>query len=305
MGLGKIGEFGLIRELRKMTRVDLSVRIGIGDDTAVLRPKPGKEILFTTDMLIEDRHFLLKEATPFEIGWKAMAVNVSDIAAMGGVPTHAVVAVALPKNSSLSFVKELYRGLLAVSKKFGVNIVGGDTNRSGKLVVSVALLGEVSKKALLTRSGAKLGDVIFVTGELGGAYKSRKHLNFVPRIREAQFLVSHFKVNAMIDISDGLSSDLRRITEESGVGAVVCAEAVPLSKNAGNVQAALCEGEDFELLFTMSPAEAAKLSTTILKDPMAKFSPVGKIVPRREGVKIISAGSKAEPLPEKGFDHFK
>jgi len=294
----------LINELKKKIRNGRSVRLGIGDDAAVIRPPSGKDLLFTTDMLIEDRHFKLNDATAFEIGWKALGVNVSDIAAMGGIPTHAVVAVGLPKNLSLDFVNELYEGIRSLAKCFKVNIVGGDTNQSDKLVIAVSLLGEVKRGAFVRRGGAKPGDVIFVTGSLGGSYVSRKHLNFTPRLNEARFLVSHFKIHSMIDISDGLASDIRRIAEESGVGVVLSKEAIPVSRFAKDFSAALTDGEDFELLFTLSPKEAARLTHYPAQKGLVPFHPIGKIVEKRCGIKLVRDDRKTEPLPSKGFDHY-
>ena len=303
--LSTIGEFGLIDEIKKMTRVDKTVILGIGDDTAVLRAPKGKELLFTTDMLIEGQHFRRSEATGFQIGWKAMAVNISDIAAMGGLPTHAVVSVGFPKTLSVDFVKEIYRGLQVVSKRFHVNLVGGDTNASKKIVISVALLGRVGENQLVKRSGARLGDVIFVTGFLGGSYGSRKHLNFTPRIAESQYLVNHFKIHAMMDISDGLASDIFRLAQASGVGAILSKEAIPVSKSARDADHALTEGEDFELLFTLSPKEAARLTLSESSKKLAPFHPIGKIVSRKQGIRLAQANQENCILQEKGYDHFR
>jgi thiamine-monophosphate kinase len=302
--LKEIGEFGLIGELRKRISKKSSVGVGIGDDTAVLGPFSKKDVLFTTDMLLEGRHFKLQEAEPFEIGWKAMAVNLSDVAAMGGWPTHAVVAVGLPGDLSVDFVKELYRGLIECARLFGAGIVGGDTNASEKLVISVALLGEVEKGKSVTRSGARVGDVIFVTGELGGSYASKKHLNFMPRLKEARFLTRHFSLSAMIDISDGLASDIRRVCEESRVGAVLSKEVIPVSKNCPSVERALSEGEDFELLFTLPPKEAARLTAAAHPKSM-HFHPIGKIVSQKKGICLETDDGRFENLTKGGFDHFK
>lgn len=303
ISLSQLGEFGFIRWIKGEARVDASVLKGIGDDTAVLK-KTGKGLeLFTTDMLIENRHFKLKEATGYEIGRKALAVNISDIAAMGGRPTHAVIAVGIPQHTPVSFLKEMYRGFQSLAKEYKVNLVGGDTNRSEKLVISVALLGEVEPKQLVTRSGAKNGDVIFVTGFLGGSYRSGRHLNFTPRVAESRFLVENFKLHSMMDISDGLASDIRRLCEESAVGARLCAEAIPVARGAKGLRAALEDGEDFELLFTLSPKEAARLTLDPRRRTYAPFSPVGRIVAKSEGIKIFKAGSRKK-LEAGGFDHF-
>ncbi len=301
--LKDIGEFGLIGQIRKATPKDGRVCVGIGDDAAVIRLNAAKDILLTTDMLIEDRHFKLPEASPFEIGWKAMAVNISDVAAMGGLPTYAVVSVGLRKNLSVRFIKEIYRGLKAAAGRFHVAIVGGDTNRSDKIVISVALLGEVGRGQAVRRSGAKIGDILFVSGFLGGSYASKKHLKFTPRIKESQFLTKHFKINAMIDLSDGLASDARRIAEESGVGILLSKEAIPVSKGA-TLDQALTEGEDFELLFTLSPKEAARLTSRAPKSDLAPFHVVGKVVNRKRGIGIVGCDGKVKPLLKTGFDHF-
>lgn len=313
--LKDIGEFGWIREIQKKIRVDASVVKGIGDDAAVLTSKSGEEILLTTDMLVEDRHFRLGgrgaipatnrsgsaekfggncAPTPYQIGRKALAVNISDIAAMGGLPRHAVIAIAAPPALPVAFMRELYRGIGDLARNFKVNIVGGDTSASEKIIISIALTGTCPKGRAIFRSGARVGDNIFVTGALGGSYASKKHLNFVPRVREAQFLVKNFKIHAMMDISDGLASDIHRIAEASGVGAQLWADKIPVSSDAKGLEGALTDGEDFELLFTASP-----------KEKIAGFYCVGKIVNKKKGVTIVDANGKAKPLREKGFDHFK
>jgi thiamine-monophosphate kinase len=302
--LANVGEFGLIERLRKKIKKGSGVRLGIGDDAAVVRANRGKELLFTTDMLIEDRHFRRREATAFEIGWKALAVNVSDIAAMGGRPTYAVAAVGLPKNLGIGFADGIYKGLCALAKRFGISLVGGDANQSDKVVIAVSLLGEIKPGAFVGRGGARPGDVIFVTGSLGGSYKSRKHLRFTPRIAESQFLLKRFKIHSMIDVSDGLASDIRRIAEESGVGAVLSKEAIPVSRFAKNFEAAVTEGEDFELLFALSSKEAARLSSYPLKKGLAPFHPIGRIVEKQRGIKLTRDDRKIEAFPQKGFDHF-
>lgn len=302
--LGDLGEFGFIRELKKKLPGGKGVVRGIGDDTAVVRSAKGKDTLFTTDMLVEDHHFRLGEASGCEVGWKALAVNISDIAAMGGVPTFAVVSVGFPPALSAQFARDIYEGLARCAKTFGVTIVGGDTNASEQIVVSVSLLGEVEKGKAILRSGAKIGDVIFVSGFLGGSYASKRHLSFTPRIREARYLSKKFKINAMMDLSDGLSSDIRRLAEESGVGAVLSKENIPISRDANSLKAALCEGEDFELLFTMSPKEAARLTLAAKDGKMAPFHPVGRIVDKKEGVALVRDDRTREPLPAEGFDHY-
>jgi thiamine-monophosphate kinase len=289
------GEFELIATIRRRTKKGPGVLVGIGDDAAVLRAPRGKDLLFTTDMLIEGRHFRWKDATPYEAGRKALAVNLSDIAAMGGVPTYALAAVGLPKTRTGVLAKEIYRGMLDLAGKFRVSLVGGDTNRSEKCLLSVALLGEVERGRAVTRSGARVGDALCVSGPLGGSYASKKHLNFTPRVKEARFLARNYSLHAMIDLSDGLASDARHIADESGVG--VCLEEVriPLSRHARNVRQALTEGEDFELLFALPEKEARRL-------PKGFFR-VGRVVPKKDGVKLLKKNGTRTTL-KGGFDHF-
>lgn len=300
--ISDVGEFGLIDEFRKCLVSGPGVKLGLGDDAAVLRRDRG-DVLFTTDMLIEGRHFRLNEASAAEIGRKAMAVNVSDIAAMGGEPTYAVVAAGLPPRFPLAFVRGLYDGLNAMSHACGVQIVGGDTNASDRLVLSVALLGRVREGRALTRSGAQKGDILFVTGSLGGSYKSRKHLRFTPRLAESRFLVKNFSVHAMMDLSDGLSSDLAKIAFESGVGALVQSGALPLSRGA-SLEAALHEGEDFELLFALSPRDADRLISSKKPKGLARFHAIGEVRKKAFGLKILAPHGRVTRLPQKGFDHF-
>lgn len=305
--LQSLGEFGLIELFRKRPiKKHPAVLLGIGDDAAVLKGDKEGDLLFTTDLLIEGKHFHLGEATPFEIGRKAIAVNLSDIAAMGGRPLCAVAAVGLPAALKLPFVLELYRGIERTAQKFGACLVGGDTNQSDRLVISVAMLGRTfGRGKAVRRSGAKKGDVLFVTGELGGSYRSKKHLCFIPRLKEAEYLVKHFRVSAMMDLSDGLGSDLWRLTGESRVGAFISKEAVPVSRHARSFSGALRDGEDFELLFSLPPQEAARLAAAKIPKEMAVFRPIGKIVDKRFGVKLVRVEGRWEILPETGFDHFK
>lgn len=302
--LSDIGEFGWIEDLRRKIKKSRGVSVGPGDDAAVLDGPRGNKMLLTTDMLIEGRHFTRKDASAFEIGRKAMAVNVSDIAAMGGVPRYAVISAGLPGSVSKKYLDELFGGFATIARECGVAIVGGDTNRSEKIVISVAMTGEVEPRKLVLRSGAKPGDIIFVSGFLGGSYQSRKHLNFTPRLREAQHLVSKFKINAMMDLSDGLGSDIRRICRESRVGAVLSLPDIPAT-DPKNIPAALSDGEDFELLFTAPVAEAAKIGSVDHPKGLAFFSPVGRIVRAAEGVTAVDASGKRVRLKASGFDHFR
>ena len=279
------------------------IKQSIGDDAAVLRWTSEKDLLVTSDMILERKHFLLKAATPQQIGHKAMAVNLSDIAAMGGIPKNAVVSLGVPAKIEISFLKKMYAGMIGVAKRFGVTIVGGDTNASEGLIISVTLLGEVERGRAVLRSGAKAHDWLFVSGELGGSYRSQKHLNFTPRVKEARELVQNFHVHSMMDLSDGLGSDVRRIMEESHVGAILEEKLIPKSKYAGTIENALSDGEDFELLFSLSPEEGKKIISS--KKYSSRFTKIGEIVAPGKGLSILGLDGRLKTLKIKGFDHFK
>ncbi len=304
MNLGQIGEFGLIQRFQKIFGAQKGIIRGSGDDAAVLPLTRSHRLLFTTDAILEGHHFTLKKtplypkkATPFEIGWKAIAVNISDIAAMGGVPRYAVVVLGVRRDLPISFYEAMGRGMKAISRKFGVVIVGGDIDRSEKLFVSVAMTGIVKKGRAVYRSTAKVGDAVFVTGTLGGSRKGR-HLTFIPRVREARLLTQKFRLTSMIDLSDGLAGDLGQICRGSKVGALVKKEAVPVTKGA-TFESAMNHGEDFELLFTVAPKEAKRLSQIGLGFRVTK---IGKILPKRKGI-LLQSGGKIVPL-KGGFKHF-
>jgi len=300
MKLHQIGEFELIKEIAKWMGVGKGLVKGIGDDTAVIKCDKKRHLLFTTDMLIEGVHFKIRGVKPSLIGRKSLAVNISDIAAMGGRPKYGIVAFGASPSSKLPFVKELFRGVKKLADEFEVYIIGGDTNKSDKLIINISLIGEVEMGHLVLRSGAKVGDAIFVTGNLGGSLKSGRHLSFVPRIKESRFLVENFKINSMIDISDGLASDLARITESSNVGAVLDEKSIPVSRGC-NVKNALFDGEDFELLFTALKKDADKI---LKKWPFKlKLSAVGRITAAKKTVKLKS-GKKENSIAGKGFRHF-
>lgn len=263
------GEFEYIAWLRARTPADPRVLIGPGDDCAALAPG-SRPLLVTTDMLMDGTDFVLAEVGARRAGRKAMAVNLSDIAAMGGRATNAVVGLVIPHTGmSGDEVRELYLGLEEVAGEFGVPIVGGDTNSwNGALVISVTVLGEIGDCAPLLRSGAKVGDAIFVTGPCGGSILGR-HLNPRPRLKEIAHLAAVASITSCIDISDGLSADLRHILDASGCGAILDVDAIPihtdairLSEQTGKtpLHHALADGEDFELIFTVPAAEAAKLA---------------------------------------------
>jgi len=297
MLITKLGEFGLIERLKEKIRVDSSVVKGIGDDCAVLEFVKGKYQLITSDMIIEDVDFKHSD-DPYLIGRKAIAVSISDIAACGGICRYCVISLGLPRKSPLSLVDDLFRGMAKIAKEFKINIVGGDLSGAEKLTLDVTMLGVVENKNLVLRKGAKKGDIIFVSGSLGGSILG-KHLKFTPRAKEARFLVENFKVHAMIDISDGLIQDLDHILKQSKAGAIVYKQFLPLSREAKGTGDALYSGEDFELLFTVSRAEAERL----MKKSCA-FKPIGEIVDKKHGLKILDKHNKQIFFTHKGFSHF-
>jgi len=304
MRLSALGETGLIERLAKNFKAGGDIIKGIGDDCAVIRISKKKFLLATIDMLVEDIDFRLKDATPYQIGWKSLACGLSDIAAMGGAAKYAMISLGLPRKLSFEFIDGLYRGIKALAGKFDVEIVGGDTNSSNKLVIDVAVLGFTEPGRLATRSGARRGDIICVTGSLGGSYKSKRHLTFTPRLKEARRLVKDFRVSSMIDISDGLSTDLNHIAKESGLGARVYEELIPVSKDARGINSALNEGEDFELLFTIPVSGARRYTGKDLRVNNVKVTPIGEMLGRPAGVKMIGRDGIKRDLKPKGFSHF-
>jgi thiamine-monophosphate kinase len=298
MLISKLGEFGLIERFRKQIKNDSSVIKGSGDDCAVLRLDKGSYQLFTCDMIVEGVDFTLKD-DPYLIGRKAIAISVSDIASCGGIPRYCVVSLAIPKNTTLGFADKIFKGMLDTARAYKVNIVGGDLSAAKRIVLDVSMLGIVEKKNLALRSRAKIGDIILVTGALGGSI-SGKHLRFTPRLKEARFLVNNFSVRAMIDISDGLIQDLRHILDQSRVGALLYEEFIPLSKEARGLNDALYSGEDFELLFTLSRKDAKAL----LKRRPDEFRAIGEIVDKSCGLRLVDKKNRSNCVKFKGYRHF-
>ena len=315
-----MNEFDLIAKLTKSLPTNQNVVTGVGDDCAVLDlGVPDKLILFKTDAVVEGVHFT-KGTPPEKIGRKALARCLSDIAAMAGSPVAALVTLGLPAPPKRSeggpepfkpeFVAKIYDGLNALAGKTGVAIVGGETTANpGGIFISIALLGTVTRGKQILRSGAKTGDAIFVTGELGGSLVG-KHLEFEPRLEEARWLAEHFAIHAMIDLSDGLAGDLRHILKAGGGGAELLKGAIPISR-AAKLQpqkklpfaAALTDGEDFELLFTIASRDAVKLiDAWKMKFPKLKLSCIGKIV-AGEGI-LLRDKHGAHPLNARGHVHF-
>jgi len=307
-----MNEFDYIRWLRERTPAHARVVAGPGDDCAVLKPSSAP-LLVKTDMLLEDTHFILKTAGPRRVGRKALAVNLSDIAAMGGRPVAAVVSVGLPRaipdvNSGVqSLAEELYCGIREIADEFDTAIVGGDTNTwNGGLVVAIALLGDAGPQGPILRSGAMPGDWLFVTGPLGGSVLG-KHLDFTPRVREAIELQNLVRIHAMLDISDGLAADVNHICEESRCGAVLIAERIPIAEaaskihdNRSTLEHALGDGEDFELAFAVAPQDGRKLLDQQPIPGLTLFW-IGEC--RAEAGLFLDENGRRRPLPPTGYVH--
>lgn len=332
--LAKVGEFGLIRRLAGIIggrEGDASgVVLGLGDDAAAFRPAEGRLLVATADMLVEEVHFRRSWMSARDLGWKSLAVNLSDCAAMAAEPRFALVCIALDAGTPPGYVEELYRGMQELAGEFGVRIAGGDTvaSRSG-LVLSVSVMGDVEPERMATRAGARPGDVVIVTGTLGDSAAGcaallagpetaakvpeallRAHCRPWPRVREARAAALAGGVTAMQDISDGLSQDLPHICEESGVGAVVRAADVPISddlRRAAGVlgreplELALAGGEEYELLLTASPERAGAVMAAI-RSAGAPATAIGEIV--EAGLVLARPDGSEEPLSPKGFRHF-
>ncbi|NPV26001.1 MAG: thiamine-phosphate kinase [Firmicutes bacterium] len=333
MKLHEIGEFGLINRIKPLSICNPStVLVGIGDDAAVLPQQPERVLLATADMLVEGIHFRREWTSLADLGHKAMAINLSDIAAMGGRPLSALVTIALPPSLTVEEVEELYTGMIQLARQFGVNIVGGDTVRStGGVCLSLTLLGEATPDHVVLRSGAQVEDVIVVTGDLGASAAGlhvlanapvchlpetkaviRRHLRPEPRVEIGQRLAATGLVTAMNDISDGLASEVTEICSASQTGAVLWVEALPISTttraiarhfNAKEINWALYGGEDYELVFTTAPANLPSL-TEVIADTGCPLTVVGEILPAPAGRWLQSANGSRTELTPRGFNHF-
>jgi thiamine-monophosphate kinase len=313
------GEFAFIKRVTGVSYRDPAIIRGVGDDCAVLEYTPDTYLLVTVDMMVENSHFRMDWFSPYQVGMKLMEVNVSDIIAMGGSPRWAFISLALTHDTEVEFMDEFYRGLYDSAKKHGVALVGGDTTHGRELVLNLALIGDVDKDHVRLRSQAEPGDLICVTGTLG---KSEAGLRLLLAGRREGYLAGHLEpksrleregkaiarhARAMIDVSDGLGSEVGHICEESDTGARIDWEKIPLS--GGTVEAAraaggdprlyaLYGGEDFELVFTIHPDGVGAL-----KNDFADFTVVGEILPKEAGIFISREGERLEL--KGGYDHFR
>lgn len=318
--VGDLGEFALLARLRQ--------RLGspfLGDDAAVLTMTPMTQLLATVDVQVDGIHFLRDLMTAQQIGRRAIAVNVSDIAAMGGTPRYALLSLLLPASLDVAWVEELYDGVRGETARWGMAVAGGNISRTtGPLAVDVTVLGEVADGLALRRTGARVGDALLVTGDLGRAAAGLRLLRSgtpdplaaaycmpTPRVREGQALAQTRLVHAAMDLSDGLGSDLHRLGEESGVGARVDAAALPISPGVRAAAAtlgidplglALYGGEDFELLVA-APQDVVGLLTAAVSVTGTPLSRIGEVRPREEGMTLRLPDASSRPLAG-GWDHF-
>jgi thiamine-monophosphate kinase len=326
-------ESQIISQIRRITQKRRSVQdrliLSIGDDAAAFRPQPGYLLLVSSDALIEGIHFEKESTSAEALGWKALAVNLSDIAAMGGNPLYATTTLGIPPETSSRFIAGFYRGLNRLASRHGVVVVGGDTCSSPKdLFIDITILGEVKSRELLTRSRARPGDVLFVTGTLGESAiglellktkskvsPTRKHfierqLRPSPRLVIGRYLSSHRLATALIDISDGLSTDLHHLCKQSRVGAVIEESKIPLPKLSVELKAELAKsptdyalngGEDYELLFTTPAQKRHLVPPQIDGIPLHE---IGRITVQRAICSIKGTG-QTRRLPARGFEHFR
>ncbi|MGH7768737.1 MAG: thiamine-phosphate kinase [Candidatus Binatia bacterium] len=328
MRLDKLGEFGLIEKIRKATPNGRGVRAGIGDDAAWLDCR-GRTFLLTTDLLVEDVDFKLEWSTFYSLGYKTLAVNLSDIAAMGGSPAYLTLSLGIPSEFTTEYMDEFYRGVRFLARRSGVSLVGGDISAARRFFISASLIGRCPVAPVL-RSGAKPGDDLYVTGTLGDSalgldllkkkqrrdrrgaaeYLIRRHQFPSARLKAGALLARRRLARAMIDVSDGLLQDLAHLCKASAVGAEIGENALPLSSAykalAGRKRAvlALAGGEDYELLFSARARDRGRLEKiqSRLGVPIAR---IGRCLPAGKGIRVIDGQGKPSFFPLKGYDHFK
>ena len=329
MKVSEIGEFGLIERLRRLLQEpDPRVMVGIGDDVAVLEGPGDMLLLATCDIQVEGIHFLPRFITPYQLGRKALAINLSDIAAMGGIPDFALVSLAFPAETPVEFLDELYRGLKDEAEGAGVKIVGGNMAQlPERFAVDIFLLGRVEREAVLLRRGAKPGDLVMVTGCLGDSAAGlslllegvkderfsplyQAHLTPKPRLREGRILAQERLATAAIDVSDGLAQDAGHICDESNVGVRIWVDRLPLSPQAveaaqllgqNPLKWAIGGGEDYELLFTVPPEKANYVIQALAP---TKATIIGEVVASAEGRTLVLPDGTEKALEPAGWDHF-
>jgi thiamine-monophosphate kinase len=314
-----IKERSLIERIRQAAAAlpNRAVKMGIGDDCAILQLKPGFDLLVTTDLCLEDVHFRRAWHPATVVGHRCLTRGLSDIAAMGGQPLACFLSLGLPANLPQAWVNGFLRGLLALARRFNVPLAGGDISSASCISADIVVTGQIPSGKAVARSGARPGDRIYVSGSLGGSAatlkqliggkvvkptRSSPHFYPTPRLEVGSWLQKHCLATAMIDLSDGLSVDLAHICDESGVSAIVSRSTLPIGKGA-NLDLALHGGEDYELLFT-APRQA-KVPSQIAG---IKITEIGEIRNRRDyssAIQILGDNGKVRPLPQRGWQHFK
>lgn len=334
MKLTDIGEFGFINRISQgcLVRPERVVK-AIGDDCAGMIPEGGQVALMTTDLLVERVHFLREATTGFNLGHKALAVNLSDIAAMGGTPTEAFVSIAIPETCAIDYLDDVYKGMKSLAREFGVNILGGDTTRSKQdLIINIGVLGSVAQEEMLCRDNARVGDVICTTGCLGDSRAGlhlildgivpdsddmaalfKAHVLPRPHVHEGRFLARSGAATAAIDISDGLSSDLNHIVGQSKVGARIHDDRLPVSDALSAfcrrfefdpVAFALAGGEDYILLVTVSARQVEAIQHRYLEKFGRPLHAIGEIT-RSGRIERVMPGGRISEVSPTGWDHFK
>jgi len=334
VNLKDIGEFGFIKRISRGCLIrPQNVIKAIGDDAAAFIPAPGQATLVTTDLLVERIHFLRNATSGFNLGYKALSVNLSDIAAMGGIAREAFISIAIPENCPIDFLEDLYKGMKTLAAEFDVNLLGGDTTRSkADLIINISVVGSAFEKEILYRNTARRGDIICSTGFLGDSRAGLHliindikadsnelkalldaHLLPKPYLREGRFLARRGGVHAVIDVSDGLSSDIGHIAEESNVGIRLYSEKIPVSNNLEKfcawfdfdpVEYALAGGEDYTLLCTISPDKADHIAADYLKRFRNPLYQIGEITDSGD-MKLILPNGQIRSFAPSGWDHFK
>lgn len=336
MEIRELGELYLVKKLTgQFTPGHPRVVKGIGDDASVTIQDNSKYLLCTTDTLVEDTHFSLQYTSPRSLGRKAVSISASDIAAMGGTPMFLFTSIILPPSTPIDFIDLLYKGIKERAHEFDVALIGGNTSSSpDKIIINTTILGEVPKGEAIFRKGASVGNMIYVTGRLGDSglglkllkesQKSKnksknlknkailKHIDPLPRVREGRELAKKKLATSMIDVSDGLISDLKHITEESGIGAEIWLKKLPVSAgfkkwlkgHPQDITLALSGGEDYELLFTAPKGNAAKIDALSMKLGIP-ITHIGEIVPKGCGITVLDEKGDIFHLADEGFEHFK
>jgi thiamine-monophosphate kinase len=304
-------EVEFVEQLRQQFPAVSPVRTGIGDDGAVLANPDGSETVVVTDMLLDGVHFEISTTSAQLAGRKAIAVNLSDLAAMGCRPTAAFVSIAVPKlTDSKQFLTDLYRGIHGLAEQYEFTVAGGDTNSwNGPFAINVCMTGEPFAEQSILRSGAEPGDTLLVTGPLGGSLASRRHLAFEPRLKESEWLVTNCDVHAMMDISDGLAIDLHRMMDASGTGATLKPTQIPVHPDVppdlsaeDRLKAAFSDGEDFELLISMPPDSVPTAQRSMAAIGYHDLSVIGTVT-EEGGCRTIDKSGNAHLLPPEGWQH--